>query len=338
MSQSGERIALVGLGTIGISFAALYLLHTTHLVRVFDPRPDLVQHLESVLPAYLDPDKSGLYVDRLINEGRLKVCSSLEDACRNATIVQEQGPENISFKVDTWGKVISAVSPDTHLWTSTSGILASRITEHLEDKARLLVVHPFNPPHLIPLIEIVPSPMTKQGEIDFVKTFFQELRSGHQPVVVKKELPGFVGNRLAFVLLREACHLVAEGVVSVDDLDKIVECSIGPRWAAAGPFKTYNYGGGARGLGGFMGNLAETIEEVWDGAGALSLRNTAIWPQTSTTAARSDQGKGDWVQKIIEQTKEIYGLPTSSQLIERDSALKRIIQAKGSQMPGDSGP
>lgn len=154
-----QTVALIGLGTIGLSFAAMHLKHTDADVRLFDVREDLKHHITSLLPVYLgsrDTTGKNTSVQDLISSGRITLCSSIEDACSSATIVQEQGPENIAFKKATWARVTRCTSPTTHLWTSTSGIPASKQVEDVEDKSRLIVVHPFNPPHLTPLIEIVP--------------------------------------------------------------------------------------------------------------------------------------------------------------------------------------
>jgi len=284
-----ERVTLIGLGAIGISFASLHLKHSESIVSVYDPRPDLESHLQSVLPVYLDAgeDNASLSVASLLSSGRLRICSSLESACTDATIVQEQGPENLAFKKSTWAQVVRLVSPITHLWSSTSGIAASLQGQDLDASAqsRLLVVHPFNPPHLMPLLEIVPSPHTSAAELDFARAYFAALHSGHRPVVLHRERPGFVANRLAFILFREACHLVADGVVSVRDLDTIVEASLGLRWAVTGPFKAYNYGGGAKGLDSFLANLSGTIQEIWNDAGVVN------FGENSSVSGEKSDGK-----------------------------------------------
>ena len=180
----------------------------------------------------------------------------------------------------------------------------------------------------MPLLEIVPSPNTHPDEVAFAVSFFNAMQSGHQPVVVKKELPGFVGNRLAFVLLREACHLVAEGVVSVEDVDKIVEASIGPRWAVTGPFKSYHYGGGTKGLEAFMQNLSGTMEAIWDDAGKPSLKGTAFLPDDAANPKQGGQGAQSWADMIVEQTNQAYGTPSSSDFSKRDKALKSLLEAR----------
>ncbi|CAG9956309.1 unnamed protein product [Clonostachys rosea f. rosea IK726] len=316
-SLPSYNIALIGLGSIGISFAALHLRFTNGTVKAFDPRPDLKEHLLSVLPGYLhanDPQSPPLDVANLITTGRLVICDSLEDACADADIIQEQGPENISFKQKTWTAIEAAAPSLTHFWSSTSGILASAQNQSMKDRTRLLVVHPFNPPHIMPLIEIVPSPETKAEETDFARTYFETLGSGHRPVVLKKEIPGFVGNRLAFALLREAVYLVENDVVSAKDLDTVMEASLGPRWAVQGPFKSYHMGGGAGGIRHFLGNLSSTIQAVWNGLGSVNF---------------GGQGKveeeGAWVDKIVKQTEEAYGMPDPAMLDDRDREIRRVL-------------
>jgi 3-hydroxyacyl-CoA dehydrogenase len=332
MSDTPQKhtIALIGLGTIGLSFAALHLRFSRADLRLYDVRDDLEQHISSLLPVYLRADNdNSLSVESLISSGRLTLCSSIKDACADATIVQEQGPDSVAFKKSNWAQVVKHAPPSAHLWSSTSGICASKQVEdleHEEDKSRVLVVHPFNPPHIMPLLEIVPSPHTEPGRIQFAVDYFTHLGSGHRPVVIKKETQGFVGNRLAFALFREACHLVANDVVSAQDIDTIMESSLGPRWAAAGPFKTYNSAGGAGGIGAFMHHLAPTIEACWDDAGAVSFRSTSTMGQrTKSDGTEQDE---DWPSKVSRQTDEAYGRPDAASLARRDEDLKRIIDAQ----------
>ncbi|KAF4996293.1 hypothetical protein FGRMN_4544 [Fusarium graminum] len=325
-SAKQETIALIGLGTIGLSFAALHLSYSSAKLRLYDVRNDLKEHIESLLPVYLkstrkDGSQGDTDIQKLVSDGRISICSSIEEVCSNATIVQEQGPDSVSFKKSNWAEVVRYAPASAHLWSSTSGILASKQVEHLEDKSRVLVVHPFNPPHIMPLIEVVPSPHTAPERTQFAIDYFKGLGSGHRPVRINKETQGFVGNRLAFALFREACHLVANDVVSVQDLDTIVEASIAPRWAIAGPFKTYNSAGGAGGIGAFLHNLADTMETCWDDGGDISLRGTSAMEPEKDEA-------GDWTKKISKETEQAYGRPTAGSLAERDHNLQRIIAAQ----------
>ncbi|KZL78449.1 3-hydroxyacyl-CoA dehyrogenase [Colletotrichum tofieldiae] len=319
--DSADQVALIGLGAIGISFAALYLRHTKVCVSVYDTRTDLEAHLLSVLPGYVDSDDSSLEISHLRESGRLRICSSLEEACHRATIVQEQGPETPNFKRSVWPQIESSAPVEAHFWSSTSGIAASVQNRDMMDKTRLLVVHPFNPPHILPLLEIVPSPTTKPSEVEFARKFFAELGSGHRPVVIHKELPGFVGNRLAFALLREACSLVQQDVVSAQDVDTIMEASLGPRWAVQGIFKSYNQGGGVAGIQAFLNNLSGTIQNIWDSSEPVDF---------AQANSQSSQGynDGNWENKVVEQTIKAYGLPTPEQFQDRDVRLRSVLKTQ----------
>lgn len=314
MTAPPPKVALIGLGSIGISFAALYIQYTESTIAVYDPRPDLAVHLESLLPVYLGGDKTTASVADLLASGRLRIASSIEEACANAHIVQEQGPENLPFKLRTLADIEASAPATAHLWSSTSGIPVSAQAANMADRTRLLVVHPFNPPHILPLIEISPGPETAPGQVEFARAFFAGLGSGHRPVVVKKEVPGFVGNRLAFALLREACHLVNQGVVDVQDIDTVVESSLGPRWAVQGPFKSYAMGGGVGGLGAFLQNLSGSIQQIWDDQGRPDIL------ERGRPAA--------WMGNVVAATNSAYGLPTPADIEGRDEALRRVIQAR----------
>ena len=305
------NVALVGLGSIGVSFAALHLRFGTGTVTVCDTRPDLHEHVTSVLPGYLGTDAQAPKLADLLSQGRLSICSSLEEACASADIVQEQGPENLAFKRSIWSKIESCAPEKARFWSSTSGIAASAQSEGTGYRGRLLVVHPFNPPHILPLVEIVPSPETRREEVDFARGYFEALGSGHRPVVINKELPGFVGNRIAFTVLREAAYLVKEDVVSVGDIDAVIEASLGPRFAVQGPFKAYHMGGGSKGIRGFLDNLGTTIQEVWDSGESVDFKK--------------DGEREAWVDKVIKQTEETYGMPTVDQLSDRDRELRRVL-------------
>ncbi|KID81485.1 3-hydroxyacyl-CoA dehydrogenase [Metarhizium guizhouense ARSEF 977] len=315
------HIALIGLGEIGISFAALYLGYTNSCVHVFDTRSDLESHISAVLPGYLDSHDSSTEVTQLRASGRLKLCSSVEEACAGAAIVHEQGPENLAFKRSIWVQIEACAPPTTYFWSSTSGIPASLQNQDMAVKTRLLVVHPFNPPHIVPLIEIVPSKNTAADQVTFAKDFFAGLGSGHRPIVVQKEVPGFVANRLAYAMLREACSLVDQGVCSVQDVDEVVMASVGPRWAVQGLFNSYNMGGGAAGLQHFFNKLAGTIQDVWDSSAPVDF-NMARSTEPATQKVDSNRG---WESNVVRQTHEAYGYPTPAQYKERDIKLIKVV-------------
>ena len=309
MSSTGEKkqiIAIIGSGTIGLSFAALHLVQNpTCTVTVFDTRPDLYDYITEKLPGYILGACSDSYQDRLT------LAPNLKKAVEYADIIQEQGPEKVEFKKSLWAEVEKHARSDALLWTSTSGIPASIQSQDMRDKSRLLVVHPYNPPHIMPLLEVVPSPTTTQANINKCVKYWRSL--GRTPVVIKKECTGFVANRLAFALFREACSLVAQDVVSVKDLDAIVTSSMGPRWSVAGPFKSYHAGGGDGGMHSFMDKIGGTVQECWE-------RSEKDYEKNDIEVGEDKK----WQQKVCKQCEEDYGVVDTK---ERDLKTRKVLQA-----------
>lgn len=297
---------MIGAGTIGLSFAALHLTkNPSCTVTIFDTRPDLQDYVQQHLPGYLvDTDQSACLA-------RLSFASDLGKAVEDATIVQEQGPENPDFKTSIWPQIEANASADALLWSSTSGIPASVQNQQMRDRTRLLVVHPYNPPHIMPLLELVPSPTTSPRHIERTVSYWRAL--GRSPVVLKKECPGFVANRLAFALFREACSLVHQGVVDVAELDEIVQASMGPRWTVAGPFAAYHAGGGKEGLSGFMEKIGGTVQGCWK-AGEEGVKSGGIVVG------------GEWQGGLCRRTEEVYGV-VDTRL--RDERTRRVLKAVG---------
>ncbi|GAB7344436.1 hypothetical protein MBLNU457_2282t1 [Dothideomycetes sp. NU457] len=299
------NITLIGAGTIGLSFAALHLTSNPHAhVTIHDTRPDLTEHIINTLPQYIS-SSSGIFDDY---SERITISTDLASAVSTADIVQEQGPENASFKTTIWATIESHAPPSALFWSSTSGIAASAQAVNMRDQTRLLVVHPYNPPHVMPLLEVVPSPQTNSTYVE--RTMAYWARVGRTPVLLHKEVPGFVANRLAFALFREAISLVNDGVVSVKDLDAIVETSMGPRWAVNGPFKSYHAGGGKGGLSAFMANIGGTVRDCWAAGEEIKVGPGGV-----------EEG---WEESICKEAEEAYGVVDTK---ERDAITKDVLSA-----------
>jgi 3-hydroxyacyl-CoA dehydrogenase len=297
-------VAIIGSGTIGLSFAALHLSRNpTCTVTIFDNRPDLQEYVSHHIPGYL------IDTDQISCIERLSFAHDIEEAVRHADIVQEQGPENAEFKIGIWPEIEKHAPKHALFWSSTSGIPASEQSRDMSDQSRLVVVHPYNPPHVMPLLEVVRSPATSDQVVEQTLRYWRDL--GRSPVEVKKECVGFVANRLAFALLREASSLVSQGVVGVEELDEIVCASMGPRWTVAGPFKAYHAGGGEGGLKGFMDKIGGTIQNCWD-ASDEDIRNGNI---------RVGEG---WQEEVCRQATEAYGV---ADVAERDRRTKNVLDA-----------
>jgi 3-hydroxyacyl-CoA dehydrogenase len=296
-TQEEVKLTLIGTGTIGLSFAAFHLSNPNPCrLTIYDTRPELSAYIQEHLPKFFESQETS------VDTSKITLATTLQDAVASAHIIQESGPENLKIKKELWKDVEKYASKDALFWSSTSGIPASQQAQDMQDKTRLLVVHPYNPPHIMPLLELVPSQTTSKEVIARTQEFWRE--RGRVPIHIKQETTGFVANRLAFALLREAIHLVNEGVVSVSELDSIVESSMGPRWAVAGPFKSYHAGGGQAGLEGFFNNIGGTVQGCWDDAGTVNV------------------GDG-WEEAIFRQAKETYG---TVDVGERDRITRRVLE------------
>jgi len=254
-----QNVTVIGAGAIGLSWTALFLANGLK-VTVNDPRTDIkevtLKGLEEITPTL---KALGYEVSNLINN--LHFEHDLNKAIKDADLIQENGPENVEFKQNLYSQIEASSKPTVLVLSSSSGIPASVFTEKMKDASRVLIGHPFNPPHLIPLVEVVPGKRTSKETVAEAVAFYSVI--GKKPIVIEKEIPGFVANRLQSALFRESIYLVSQGVVSIESLDEIVSNSIGLRWAAAGPFKTFTLGGGPGGLPHFLKHLGPPLEQSW---------------------------------------------------------------------------
>ncbi|AIJ26270.1 3-hydroxyacyl-CoA dehydrogenase NAD-binding domain-containing protein [Amycolatopsis methanolica] len=234
------KIAVIGAGTIGLSWATLFAAHG-HEVRVSDPRPDLAEALGD-----LD----------------VHIAGSVGEAVRDVDVVQENGPERLDFKRELFARLVAEAPAHALLLSSSSAIPSSEFTAGI-DGSRVLIGHPFNPPHIMPLVEVVPNPRTREEAVRDAVGFYRSL--GRVPVVERKEVPGFVGNRLQNALQREAIHLVQAGVVDPAGLDEVVVNSLGLRWAAVGPFLGAHLGGGPGGYRHLATHIGASMQRITPG-------------------------------------------------------------------------
>jgi len=186
--------------------------------------------------ALADQARHGLVDDVAAALARIKVADTLEDAVRGADFVQECGPETVEAKVALFEALDRAAPAHAILSSSSSAIVASKYSETLKGRARCLVGHPVNPPHLVPIVELCPTPWTSQETMAKARAVYEEI--GQVPIIVKREVEGFILNRLQGALLAEAFRLVEEGYVSPEDLDKTIAHGLGLRWSFMGPFET----------------------------------------------------------------------------------------------------
>ena len=232
------KVAIIGTGFVGRAWAISFA-RAGHQIALWDAAAAApaaaLQYIEGLLPDLASNDLLGGAKPEEIR-ARMHVAATLEEALAGADYVQESTPENVPMKRDIFARLDAAAGPQTILASSTSAILPSKFTEALAGRARCLVVHPINPPYLIPAAEVVPAPWTDPAIVARSADFLRA--AGHAPIVMKREIDGFVMNRLQGALLEEAFRLVAEGYASAEDIDVGLRDGLALRWSFMGPFET----------------------------------------------------------------------------------------------------
>jgi len=232
-----EKIAIIGSGLIGRAWAMVFA-RAGHPVRMYDNAPGAVDNALGLVEAGLVELKTAGLIDEApaTVAARVSAASSLADAVADADYVQENTSERVDVKREVFRMLDEAAPPHSILASSTSTIQTSRFSEGLKGKHRCIVAHPVNPPHVVPIVEISPAPWTATEVVEKTRALHEKV--GQVPITVKKEVEGFILNRLQAALLRESWRLVGEDYVSAEDLDKTIRDGLGLRWAFMGPFET----------------------------------------------------------------------------------------------------
>ena len=261
------KIAVVGAGLIGRAWAMVFAQGGWD-VALTDAAPAATEHALDLMREGLAELKThGLIEDAEAALKRVRVAGSLADALDGASFVQENTPETLEAKLAIFSELDLLAAPEAILASSTSTIVASRFTEKLKTRSRCLVAHPVNPPHLVPVVELVGAPWTAPDVIERAKAIYASV--GQQPIVVKREIDGFILNRLQAVLLSEAFRLVEDGYVAPQDLDKTLKDGLGLRWAFMGPFETIELNA--------PGGIADYCRRYGPSLSALSNADPAIY-------------------------------------------------------------
>jgi 3-hydroxyacyl-CoA dehydrogenase len=228
--------AMIGSGLIGRAWASVFARAGWN-VTLYDAAPGAAQTaLKLVAEGLEEQARHGLVAEPKAAAARVRVANSVSEALQGADFVQENTPETLEAKLAIFAEMDALAGPSVVIASSTSAIVASKYTENLKGRARCLVAHPVNPPHLIPLVELVGAPWTSAETIARAKQVYESI--GQVPIVVNKEIEGFILNRLQGALLAEAFRLVGEGYVSPQDCDKTLKDGLGLRWSFMGPFET----------------------------------------------------------------------------------------------------
>lgn len=306
MSREETRVVtVIGAGTIGLGWIALFLGYGLN-VRVNSRREDapriVAEGLELFAP-YL-PDACG---DPAGFAERLRFEPDLERAVADADVIVENAPENLELKQELYERIGKAAPASALLLSSTSTLNPDDMGARMADSSRLVVGHPFNPPHVVPLVEVVADERTSKEAVEEAVLFFESV--GRVPVVLHKPILAFAANRLQSALLRESVHLVREGVVTLEELDRVVTHSIGLRWATVGPFLAFHLGGGQGGLRKWLGTLGSGLERGWEQLGRPPMDDETI-------------------RSLIEQAEAAYGSKTYEEHVKvRDAKQTAILRS-----------
>ncbi len=298
-----RRIAVIGTGVIGASWTALFLAKGLDVVAT-----DIAPDAEASLRRFVDmawPALKRLGLAPNASQSRLTFTADFLTAVNGADLVQENGPERIEFKRKLYGQLDGVLPPDVIIASSSSGLTMSEIqTACPSHPERCLIGHPFNPPHLIPLVEIVGGAKTSEDTIQRASEFYTAL--GKQTVRLHKEVPGHVANRLQAALAREVYHLVAEGVVSVADVDAALCWGPGLRWGIMGQVLLNHLGGGQGGIEHFFQQFTGPITAWWKVLGSPQL--TPELQQKLVDGVRAEAGSRSIDGLAAERDEVLLGL------------------------------
>ncbi len=299
-----KRVAVIGAGTIGASWTAHFLAHGMH-VAVTDPNPAAEAYVRRFV-ADAWPALARLGMVAGASPDAWSFHATPQQAVQGAAFVQENAPERADMKLALYAAIEDALEPDAILASSSSGLIMSELQAGLRTPERFVIGHPFNPPHLIPLVEVVGGKQTSPATIAWCLDFYN--RIGKKAIHIRKEAPGHLANRLQAALIREAWDAVASGLASVEDVDTAITAGPGLRWAIMGPHMTLHMGGGEGGYAHLLDQFTSAFQGWW---------KTMRTPEV-TDALR---------QQLIEGVnREAHGRGIGELSRERDALLVEIME------------
>ncbi|WP_236187470.1 L-carnitine dehydrogenase [Pseudomonas pharyngis] len=254
-----KTFAALGSGVIGSGWVARALAHGLDVV-AWDPAPGAEAALRKrVANAWGALEKNGLAPGA--SQDRLRFVATIEECVRDADFIQESAPERLELKLELHSKISAAAKPNALIGSSTSGLLPSEFYESSTHPERCVVGHPFNPVYLLPLVEVVGGKNTAPEAVQAAMKVYESL--GMRPLHVRKEVPGFIADRLLEALWREALHLVNDGVATTGEIDDAIRFGAGLRWSFMGTFLTYTLAGGDAGMRHFMSQFGPALQLPW---------------------------------------------------------------------------
>jgi carnitine 3-dehydrogenase len=303
--NSIKTFAALGVGVIGSGWVARALANGLDVI-AWDPAPGAEQQLRAnVANAWPALERIGLKAGA--SQSRLRFVSTIEECVAEADFIQESAPERLDLKLSLHAQISAAAKPNAIIGSSTSGLLPSEFYATAKHPERCVVGHPFNPVYLLPLVEVLGGGKTAPETVDAAMEVYASL--GMRPLKVRKEVPGFIADRLLEALWREALHLVNEGVATTSEIDDAIRFGAGIRWSFMGTFLTYTLAGGESGMRHFMKQFGPALELPWTKLVAPKLTDKLI----------DDVVEGTTVQQGTRSIKELERY--------RDDAIISVLDA-----------
>jgi carnitine 3-dehydrogenase len=308
-----RRVACIGAGVIGGGWAAHFLARGYDVV-AWDPAPDGAARLRELV-ATAWPALEALGLAAGASQGRLSVAPTLEAAVQDAVFVQESAPERLELKRELLAAIDRAAPREAVIGSSTSGFAMTAMQPDAPGAARMVVGHPFNPPYLIPLVEVVGGARTDPAAMAWAAAFYRA--AGKYALELQRELPGFIANRLQDAMWREALHMVAAGEASVEQIDAAITTGPGLRWPIMGPCLTFHLAGGPGGMAHMLDHFGPALEEPW----------TRLQAPPLTRQLRDRMVEGCAAEAAGRSVEDLVRL--------RDAKLVAILKALGAGTEGD---
>ncbi|GEN46847.1 L-carnitine dehydrogenase [Alkalibacillus haloalkaliphilus] len=257
--QTPKKVAIIGTGVIGNGWIIRFLANGFDVV-AFDPAEGAEEKTKQVIKnAWESVKELGLHPEA--DQNRLTFVSTMEEAVKDADLIQENVPERVVLKQQVLADIDSHAKGDAIIGSSTSGIKPTELQVQMKNPERLVVAHPFNPVYLLPLVEIVGGESTNQENINLAYQFYE--KANMKPMIIDKEIEGFVADRLMEALWREALHLVNDGIATTEEVDKAITYGAGLRWAQMGPFMTFHLAGGEQGMRHMLEQFGPALKLPW---------------------------------------------------------------------------
>ncbi|MDQ0351961.1 carnitine 3-dehydrogenase [Alkalibacillus filiformis] len=257
--QSPKKVAIIGTGVIGNGWIVRFLANGFDVI-AFDPAEGAEEKTKQVIEnAWDSVEQLGLHPEA--DQNRLTFVSTIEEAVKDADLIQENVPERVELKQQVLADIDLHATSDAIIGSSTSGIKPTELQVQMNNPERLVVAHPFNPVYLLPLVEIVGGESTNQENINLAYQFYE--MANMKPMVIDKEIEGFVADRLMEALWREALHLVNDGIATTEEVDKAITYGAGLRWAQMGPFMTFHLAGGEQGMRHMLEQFGPALKLPW---------------------------------------------------------------------------